>query len=163
VQIGTRLRAGSTAAWLIAAAVGLLVVAVVALGVSLGLGLFGGSTPHRQASAAPDVPRPVASTQPTSSPPPSRPHRHKARKKKAHRHVQATRPASSAPTTPSVPSSGGTQTAPAVPPVSTPRPQLSTPRPRPAPPVPAQPPLVTGGGGGGGGSAAPVSGGGEDG
>jgi hypothetical protein len=61
MSVSARVRSGSTAGWLLAAAVGLVVVALVVLGVSFGLGLFGAGEPERAAGGTPHL-RPAATS-----------------------------------------------------------------------------------------------------
>ena len=166
MSVSARMRSGSTAGWLLAAAAGLVVVALIVLGVSFGLGLFGGGEPERAAAGAPHL-RPTAN--PTAAPDTAalRQRDALARGERSATRVEATRhaalkhraaveeqqssvPTSSTPVVPAeatpaptlgpqviVPAGGGGAPAP-----STPKPAST-----PAPPPPNQP--VLGGGGDG--------------
>lgn len=170
MHVPSRLRAASTAAWLVVAAVGLVVVAVIVLQVSFGLGLFGTAAPERAGSSDLETTAtPVSATPVSATPTPVarrggnlaarkalRRRRQAQAKLRARRKAEqraASAPSSSAPTSaltggaPAVQDRGDAGT-PAPQPAATPTPPApSTPStPKPAP-TPEQP--VLGGGGDG--------------
>ena len=166
MSVSARMRSGSTAGWLLAAAAGLVVVALIVLGVSFGLGLFGGGEPERAAAGAPHLgPAPTSAATPDTTVLRQRAERaseqaerdeRQATRRAALKHraalkqQQSSAPTSSTPVVPAeatpaptvgpqviVPAGGGGAPAP-----STPKPAST-----PAPPPPDQP--VLGGGGDG--------------